>query len=360
MFLAMKPPGIGVDGQPLYNLAMRSAAILGLLWLTSLWLTCSPATAQELPLVNGFAARINGKVITLAELDMAVNRQLSARRDQIPPEDMQVAKNQLRPLMLKSLIERELLLGRALQDEIRLPAGAVDQYLQKTVDNLSRVEGTRYSVDDYLSIWERQFGEGEADLRKRLSEELKIDALRHENIRVTRTISPKALREYYLSNQEEFTGESHLLFRQILIASDDPDSNKMMTEINRSIDSDASFEELVKEWSMGPRKDIGGLYSVTEEELDQRFPPVPEVVRELKPNEISDWFMCRGYNHKILLVEKKPGIPLEFSRAQGQIRMILINKLESKRKIEFERELWEEATIEVFIPGVQLPKKFEQ
>ncbi|MEE2857475.1 MAG: SurA N-terminal domain-containing protein [Planctomycetota bacterium] len=323
--------------------------------LLGLLLCISSVDGQELPVENGFAARIDGTVITLAELDRAVHRQITSARGQIHESLIEQETARLLPIVLRSLIERQLLLQRAIHEKIVLPPEAVESYLQDTVDRLSRAEGTRYSIDDYLALWEQQFGEGEMDLRTRLGEELRIDELRRRKIRSTRSISPKKLREYYKSHQAEFTGESHISFRQLLIAMDDPDSSRIREESSRALEAGDDFEELVKKWSMGPRRDIGGLYRMTDSELDARFPPVPEVVRGLKPGDTSDWFICRGYIHKILMVERAEGVPLDFARAQDQIRTILTRDLEQKKRKQFEESLWREANVEVFIPGVSLP-----
>jgi hypothetical protein len=55
------------------------------------------------------------------------------------------------------------------------------------------------------------------------------------------------------------------------------------------------------------------------------------------------------------MVERAEGVPLDFARAQGQIRMILTRNLEEKNRKQFEESLWREAHVEVFIPGVSLP-----
>ena len=36
--------------------------------------------------------------------------------------------------------------------------------------------------------------------------------------------------------------------------------------------------------------------------------------------------------------------------------MTLRNQLQEKKRIRFERELWKKAQVELFIPGVQIPK----
>ena len=257
--------------------------------------------------------------------------------------------------MLRILVERQLLIQKAIHEEIHLPPKAIDNFLQNRVEVLSKAEGTRYSVDDYLALWQKQFGESEVQLRKRLSEELRIDELRRRTLRSTRNISPRKLRAYYKEHADEFRSDSRISFRQLLVADDDPDSNRMLGEIDRALEAEEEFESLVKKWSMGPRKDIGGLYSLTEKDLDSRFPPVPEMVKKLKPGEYSGWFMCRGYAHNIKLIEISPGILLDFSRAQDQIRSILTRELEEKKRKEFEQSLWKDAVIEVFIPGIELP-----
>ncbi|MBT7640693.1 MAG: hypothetical protein HN598_09455 [Planctomycetes bacterium] len=328
---------------------------LCLLLIISCYLPTSFIHAQEIVNENGFAARVDGKVITLAELNLEVQRQISSARGQITESQIEYEKALLRPLVLRILVERQLLIQKAIHEEIHLPPKAIDNFLQNRVEVLSKAEGTRYSVDDYLALWQKQFGESEVQLRKRLSEELRIDELRRRTLRSTRNISPRKLRAYYKEHADEFRSDSRISFRQLLVADDDPDSNRMLGEIDRALEAEEEFESLVKKWSMGPRKDIGGLYSLTEKDLDSRFPPVPEMVKKLKPGEYSGWFMCRGYAHNIKLIEISPGILLDFSRAQDQIRSILTRELEEKKRKEFEQSLWKDAVIEVFIPGIELP-----
>ena len=55
------------------------------------------------------------------------------------------------------------------------------------------------------------------------------------------------------------------------------------------------------------------------------------------------------------MVERTEGIPLDFARAQNQIRMILTRDIELKKRKQFEESLWREASDKVFIPGVSLP-----
>lgn len=347
-------------GQGAKTIAPPPHSRIALILLLGLVLLCggptSPLGAQELIHENGFAARIDGKVITLAELNLEIQRQITSARGDIPDSQIEYEKARLRPLVLRVLIERQLLLQKATHEAIILPPKTIDKFLQDRVARLSQAEGTRYSVDDYLALWEKEFGENEVQLRKRLSEELRIDELRRRTLRNTRNISPRKLREYYKGHADEFRGESQTTFRQLLVADDDPDSHKMRIEIDRALEAEEDFEGLVKKWSMGPRRDIGGLYSLTDKDLDSRFPPVPEIVRRLKPGEISGWFMCRGYGHNIKLVEISPGTLLDFSRAQDQIRSILTRELEDKKREEFELSLWKDAVIEIFIPGIEFPK----
>ena len=311
--------------------------------------------AQELALENGFAAKVGGKVITLAQLNRAIERRVASVRGQVPDEVIEREKGRLRPIVLKELIERQLLIQQATRDEIILLPGTVENFLQRTVDQISSVEGTRYSIDDYLASWEQQYGESENELRSRLEDELRIEELKRRHIRSKRSISPKKLREYYRDHPDEFAEDGRISFRQLLIAANDPDQPKMVMEINSALENAGNFENVVKKWSMGPRQETGGLYNMTESRLDARFPPVPEVVRSLKEGETSKWFLCRGYSHKIYLVKREPGGALDFTKAQSKIRQILTSKIEDEKRIEFQKHLWRNTSIEIFINGLVLP-----
>jgi parvulin-like peptidyl-prolyl isomerase len=145
-------------------------------------------------------------------------------------------------------------------------------------------------------------------------------------------------------------------FRQLLVPVNDQDQQKVIKQVDADLAANKNFEELVKQFSSGPRSDQGGLYQLKQSQLEDRFPPVPEVVKGLEVGEYSEWFPCRGYAHKILLEERIPGGPLNFADAQGQIRAILRDQLRAEKQVRFERELWKKAQVELFIPGVQIPK----
>lgn len=331
--------------------------LLGFLSLTFFVTDSSPRIhAQELPLQNGFAAKVNGEVITLAEVMQLINRRLEPNVGRVPKDLLDAEREKQKPIVLRELIERKLMVQQAGREGIVLPEDAVDDYLQKTVDRLSRVEGTRFSIDDYLFMWKQQFGESEVQVRKNIGEEILISELRKMKLTISTSISPRQLREYYRENMNEFTQDGSVTFRQLLVPVNDQDQQKIIKQVDADLAANKNFEELVRQLSSGPRSDQGGLYQLKQSQLEDRFPPVPEVVNGLKVGEYSEWFQCRGYAHKILLEERIPGGPLNFAEAQGRIRMTLRNQLQEKKRIRFERELWKKAQVELFIPGVQIPK----
>ena len=127
--------------------------------------------AQGLPLQNGFAAKVNGEVITLAEVMQLINRRLEPNVGRVPKDLLDAEREKQKPIVLRELIERKLMVQQAGREGIVLPEDAVDDYLQRTVDRLSRVEGTRFSIDDYLFMWKQQFGESDSG-EKNIGEEI--------------------------------------------------------------------------------------------------------------------------------------------------------------------------------------------
>ena len=319
-------------------------------------ISANTAVAQELPLQNGFAAKVNGEVITLAEVMKLIDRRLEPNMGRIPDSVLDVEREKLKPVVLRELIERRLMVQQANRNGITLPENAVDDYLQRTVDRLSRVEGTRFSIDDYLFLWKQQFGESEVQLRKNLGEEILISELTDLKLNISTSISPRQLRDYYRMNVDQFTQDGSVTFRQLLVPLNDQDHGKIIRQVDEDLSSGSSITDLISKFSSGPRSDQGGLYQLKESQLEDRFPPVPEVVRGLQVGQMSEWFNCRGYSHKILLEERIPGGPLSFENAQGQIRAILRQEIREKKRVKFERELWKKAQVELFIPGVEIPK----
>ena len=327
-----------------------SAALLPSLFTFS----ATPLTAQQPTPQNGFAAKVNGEAITLAELVQLIDRRLEPNFGRVPDSLIEQERERLKPVVLRELIERRLMVQQAKREGIILHDGAIDDYLQKTVDRMSRVEGTRFSIDDYVFLWKQQFGESEDQLRKNLGDEILIKELKNQKLKIAPIISPRQLRSYYRDNVDDFSQDGSVKFRQLLVSISDQDHSKIIKQIDQDLASGEALPTLIKKYSSGPRSEDGGLYQMKDSQLDDRFPPVPEVVRGLAVGQSSDWFVCRGYSHKILLEERIHGGPLNFEEAQGQIRLILREKLLEKQHQKFERQLWKKAKIQVFIPGIEI------
>ena len=82
---------------------------LGLFCLTVIGtLFTAPSTmAQELPLQNGFAAKVNGEVITLAEVMQLINRRLEPNVGRVPEDVLNAEREKQKPIVLRELIERK-------------------------------------------------------------------------------------------------------------------------------------------------------------------------------------------------------------------------------------------------------------
>ena len=312
--------------------------------------------AQALPLENGFAAKVNGEVITLGEVLQMIERRIEPSLGRFPESVLEIERLKLKPIILKEMIERKLLVQQAIREGLILPEDAVENYLQRTVERLSRVEGTRFSIDDYLFLWKQQFGESETELRARVNEDLLISELKDKKLKISQSISPKAIRNYYKLHVDEFAQEGRVKFRQLLIPLDDTDYSKIIAEIDTALSEGKDFSSIISSFSSGPRSSAGGLYTLSDSQRDDRFPPVPDIVIGLEEHDISDCFPCLGYSHKILLVERISGGALDFSDAQGQIRRILLNQIQEENRIKFQRTLWKDAQIEIYLHGVELPK----
>jgi len=252
-----------------------SAALLPSLFTFS----ATPLTAQQPTPQNGFAAKVNGEVITLAELVQLIDRRLEPNFGRVPDSLIEQERERLKPVVLRELIERRLMVQQARREGIILHDGAIDDYLQKTVDRMSRVEGTRFSIDDYVFLWKQQFGESEDQLRKNLGDEILIKELKNQKLKISTSISPRQLRSYYRDNVDDFSQDGSVKFRQLLVSISDQDHSKIIKQIDQDLASGEALPTLIKKYSSGPRSEDGGLYQMKDSQLDDRFPPVPEVVR---------------------------------------------------------------------------------
>jgi len=328
----------------------RVSTTVSILLLTlALISTANAQNRQDRPINGGgFAALVNGEPITVYALEQALTRRLMMLRSRFPDGLAEELITRLRKEVLEELITEKLLLSRCDQENLEIRPEAVDQWIQTQIDQMRARDDSIRDIDDFFDLWESDFGENEEQAREQILNQIRVNEL-IRGIYTKEYISPAELREYYKNPLDLFTTETQYRFRQILLTRSDPDLKEKLEAIRIDVEKQRDFAEMVAEYSVGPRSDVGGLWERTESQLNSWLPPIPTAVRGLEVGEISEPIRSLENTHVILLVERKDGRRKDFSECQQEIRSRLRRARESIQQEQFEKTLRKDAEVRRFI-----------
>lgn len=304
---------------------------------------------------GGFAALVNGEPVTFAELDQAVLRRLAALSSRYPEEVLQGQIEKQRPAVLEELIVERLLLQRCTREKIDVRPEEVDLWVQGRIEDLRRVDDSIRDLGDFFDRWEVDFGENEEQARQNIRRQMRIRRLLDTRIYQQEYISPAELRAYYRNNPEEFSTPTVHIFRQVLIPKDEVDVKDILAAIEADRIADRDFAEMITEYSSGPRAAEGGVWELTDEQLDGWYPPVPETVRNLPVGMQSDPLFAPSNIHVIELIDHRVGRRKDFAECQLEIRARLREQREALQRERFEQSLRRNADIRVFLDTPRAP-----
>jgi len=137
-------------------------------------------------------------------------------------------------------------------------------------------------------------------------------------------ISDQDLRDYYQKNQQNFRGGSSAHIAQIVMPFDDiatetdaKAAGGLAMEIVKKARRGASFDSLVKGYSKGPYPVQGGDLGMVE--IKELQPEVAEIVRSLKPGEVSNPAIIGNSLVVVKLVSLPEIAPDDFEKMRDRI-----------------------------------------
>ncbi len=220
----------------------------------------APASAPA----SGFAADVNGEKITVAEL----NRRVEALKASEPALQSNTpaatdALKQVRAQMLDDLVTIKLLGQEARRRKIAAPAKDVD-------DSVGQLKA-QFKDDAEFNKWLGESGVTQADVRKRIGDELAMDELTKQ-VTGDVTVSAADIATFYRENPKDFIINAAVKARHILLAinpnasaADKDGVRKRAQNLVNQLKKGADFAALAKANSDDPsNKDRGGELPVFE------------------------------------------------------------------------------------------------
>lgn len=289
----------------------------------------SPAAApgKTVP-VDGYAARVNAKVITVSDVLKAMQPLEKQLRETCFDDTLAEKLAAAYENTLETLIERELILGYfAGQKQLVLPDSVVDSRIEEIVRN--KFNNNRAELRKVLDQEGLNFEEWRANYR----DSLVIVLLREREVDSKVVITPRAVREAYEKAGEKYRVPEQLEVRALAVSRKGPaaeaERKRQEAESLRArLMGGESFEQLAKQASEDPKAAAGGYWGWIDP--DSRRAEIAAALKKMTVGEISPVIPV-GDDLYIFKVEGRKNASLvPFETAQEAIRNEL-HKEEIKR-----------------------------
>lgn len=320
------------------------------LWLAALLLLLpSWVSAQG----GGFVAIVEGDPITRYQLERELQRRLVGLSREYPAQTLEEQKNQIRAQVLDEMVTKRLLLQRCDAENIVVTKEDVDFFLDQQLERARKDGETIRDRNEYLRRLVEQSGETVDEVRTFFREEMRIARLFRKSVFKDSFVSPKELRSFYRENRADFATDPKHVFRMILVWRSNPDLESILTSVQKELADGTEFMKVLEKHSEGPRSDEGGLYEVSDEELDSYLPPLPALVRRLKVGAHSEPVLSPHAVHIVKLISRESSRELNFEEAQEKIRDRILLERRILQQQAFEKNLRENAYFRKFLDGAE-------
>ncbi|MCL6473141.1 MAG: peptidylprolyl isomerase [Firmicutes bacterium] len=270
------------------------------------------------------AASINGKVITVAEVDKQLDQVLKAsgqHGDLFNGEQGQQLREQFRMQILDRLIDLQIMLQEAEKRGITATAKDVDAKLESIKQQLN-IKSEK-QLDDAL----KQNGLTKEQMREELRKGIIVDRLGEQ---VTRSVkvTDKEAEQYYNTHKSEFATKDQIHAAHILVQKEEDAKN-----ILQQVQNGADFAALAKQYNSDSTKDTGGDLSwIEKDKLDATF---ADAAWNLQPGQICSAPVKTQFGYHIIkLIDKKAAVQKTFeeAKAEAKDRLLKQKKAEAWQK----------------------------
>ncbi|MFH0827112.1 MAG: peptidyl-prolyl cis-trans isomerase [Candidatus Omnitrophota bacterium] len=252
-------------------------------------------------------AVVNNEAITQKDLDDFVNFTRLQLSREFQEAEIEKRISSLKKDLLEKLIEDKLILQEAKAANTKIDENRVKARIQE----IKR----RYPTDvDFQNDLARQ-GLVQADLEKRIREQMLMFATVEANVQDKIKVRPEEVTDFYSKNMKEFVTEEERVCDIIIL---DTDQEESAREFERLFRSGQDLEDLKKRFPLTvdkiSSKGEGGL----RQDIEQK-------ICSLNPGELSEPLKVNNKYYIFKLLKITPPGQLALSEAQGRIQAYLFD-----------------------------------
>ncbi|MDI6717165.1 MAG: peptidylprolyl isomerase [Actinomycetota bacterium] len=286
------------------------------------------------------AATVNGKNITVAEVDERLKQMMGNHMEQFKGEQGKILEDQVKYDLLNKMIERELLVQEADKLGIKVSKKQLDAKIKEMMKAFNlKDEKALLEALKQQSMTLEQFKE---DVEKYA----KVQML-GERITKDVKVAPKEVEDYYNLNKNEFLTKDQVHAAHILVDKEE-DAKKILKELRNGAD----FAELARKYSIDTgSKSSGG--DLSWKDKDMYVKEFADACWSLEPGQLSEPVKTQYGYHIIKLIDKKPARQKTFSEVESQIKEKLVLAKKQELFNKWYSDIKKKAVIKIYLKQPQ-------
>ena len=271
---------------------------------------CMAATPVSAETVNRIVAIVNDTVITEADIATQLNALLDDPDARQAPD---TNPEEMRRVVLRRLIEQQLILQEAKRSEITVANDEVAQRLEELRGRFDSAEAFQDSL--------AQSGLSEEQLKATLRDQLLVQRVVDGKVRSTVTVSPQEVAQELAAHPELSKPGDRVHAAHILVRADahrsEAEAHALIQDLHRQLQAGGDFAELAKHYSEDSHRDEGGeLGWMAQGDL---LPELDGPLFTLPSGAVSDPIQTRLGFHLVKVVERRSADSLGVGEANRTI-----------------------------------------
>ena len=290
------------------------------------------------------AARVNGEVIAIEDLDARFESVAAQNPAMFDPEMGGFEEGEARRLILDVMIGDLLLMQEARREGVDIS----DAEVQERIDGFA---ATYYSFEEFEeSLRQNDFT---LDMLKaQVYSSMTLEALL-ETVVPADSISDEDVRNHYDDNIERYTEPAAKRTSHILLPLEDEEyAQSLLEELQNSDNLEEDFARIAEESSADSITAAQGGDAGWPRTPDQRHPLYVRTLTRLEVGDMSDLVRTELGFFIILVTEEREESVRSFEDIAPSIRDMLLNTLRKQTRVDLLERLREEASIDILDPAI--------
>jgi len=298
--------------------------------------------AQEV--LDGLAAVVNSEPITFSQVRELVAAKEKAAAEQLSGKELQDKVKQIRVQAIDELVDRQLILQYFKEKGYSLPSYLIEDRINTIIREEHK--GDRAAFARKLA----SFGFTIERFRKDEMDKIIVQSMRQQVVKAPAVIPVEKLKAFYKSHLAEFTTESQIQLRMIILRSGDkgtPDQRRqLLEEIRRKVASGAKFADLARLYSEDNTAESGGDWGwVQPGTLNETL---SKAAMELNPGQTSPPVLLGSSSYLLYCEAKRPKVVQSFEESRDIVEKVMVGQERQKAQEEWVAKLRKKAYIKIF------------